>query len=214
MVFGQPKPTLMDSGMIQRYPNEPHLRKHGPYGYLEYQRYKPWLRDDFKFRCVYCLERERWYPNGHAAFGVDHIFPKSDPAHKHLECEYENLLYSCNRCNSAKGTALLPDPTKIALGQHLQVGVDGSIAGLTMEGKFLICLLGLDTPMITETRRQYIRIARLFTANPKDDEIRSLYQHAFGYPDDFPDLTSARPSGNIRPEGLSSDSRPSEVYFT
>ncbi len=58
------------------YPDTPHVRMHGPRGYEAYQSYKDWLRDEFTFRCVYCLERERWYPNGHAAFGVDHVKPK------------------------------------------------------------------------------------------------------------------------------------------
>src|ERR1700682_3612702 len=45
------------------YPSEPHQRKHGPAGYTNYEEYKPWLRDEFTFRCVYCLERELWYPD-------------------------------------------------------------------------------------------------------------------------------------------------------
>ena len=42
------------------YPPEPHLRKHAPAGYKNYPEYKPWLRDEFEFRCVYCLQREMW----------------------------------------------------------------------------------------------------------------------------------------------------------
>src|SRR5436309_202187 len=37
------------------YPHEAHQRRHGPAGYTNYQSYKPWLRDEFAFRCVYCL---------------------------------------------------------------------------------------------------------------------------------------------------------------
>jgi hypothetical protein len=40
------------------YPAEPHLRRHGPQGYVDAASYRPWLRDDFAFRCVYCLFRE------------------------------------------------------------------------------------------------------------------------------------------------------------
>src|SRR5438874_575576 len=46
-----------------KFATAPHARKHGPGGYETYQAYKDWLRDEFTFRCVYCLERERWYPN-------------------------------------------------------------------------------------------------------------------------------------------------------
>jgi hypothetical protein len=38
---------------------------------------KPWLRDDFSFRCVSCLCRETWFPDGEAYFGCDHVRPRS-----------------------------------------------------------------------------------------------------------------------------------------
>src|SRR5438105_4098493 len=84
------------------FPDRPHARKHGPTGYTDYTSYKPWLRDEFCFRCIYCLDRERWYPNGHAGFGVEHALPKSDPANATRICDYEILLYACNDCNSEK----------------------------------------------------------------------------------------------------------------
>ena len=65
--------------------------------------------DEFAFRCVSCLERERWYPNGHAGFGVDHVRPKGQAEYEHLICYYPNLVYACNRCNSAKQDRLLVD---------------------------------------------------------------------------------------------------------
>src|SRR4051812_13664188 len=42
------------------YPAGVHVRRHGPSGWTEYQRYRSWLRDEFCFRCVYCLLREQW----------------------------------------------------------------------------------------------------------------------------------------------------------
>jgi hypothetical protein len=81
--------------MSFRYPDTPHGRKHGPTGYDTYKTYKEWLRDEFAFRCVYCLERERWYPSGSAAFAVDHVRPKGLPEYAHLVCDYENLVYAC-----------------------------------------------------------------------------------------------------------------------
>lgn len=47
-----------------RFAAAPHVRKHGPGGYEMYQSYKDWLRDEFTFRCVYCLEREHGIPTG------------------------------------------------------------------------------------------------------------------------------------------------------
>ena len=43
-----------------RYPEQPHVRRHGPQGYVTLESYRPWLRDEFTFRCVYCLLREQW----------------------------------------------------------------------------------------------------------------------------------------------------------
>jgi hypothetical protein len=126
------------------YPDRPHARKHGPAGYRNYQKFKPWLRDDFQFRCVYCLERERWYPSGHAAFGVDHVLPKSAPANRARIAAYGNLVYACNRCNSAKRERLLLDPCAAALAEHVRIADDGMIEALTRQGRRLVRLLGLN----------------------------------------------------------------------
>jgi hypothetical protein len=42
------------------YPDPRSGRRHGPVGYASYRSYRPWLRDEFTFRCVYCLKREQW----------------------------------------------------------------------------------------------------------------------------------------------------------
>jgi hypothetical protein len=41
------------------YPSAPLVRRHGPQGYADYVSYRPFLPDEFQFRCVYCLLRER-----------------------------------------------------------------------------------------------------------------------------------------------------------
>ncbi len=101
------------------YPSKPHSRRHGPRGYLEANTYKPWLRDEFTFRCVYCLSRERWRPDGQEDFAVDHIAPSSaDPSHIH---DYENLCYACCSCNRNRQDAVLPfhfDQDSVA--QHVE----------------------------------------------------------------------------------------------
>ncbi len=40
------------------YPPPVTERRHGPGGYVDYGSYRPWLRDEFVFRCVYCLNRD------------------------------------------------------------------------------------------------------------------------------------------------------------
>src|SRR6478672_6755586 len=96
-VLAKAKDGVMPTDVV-RYPTG-YQRKHGPRGYQSYSDYKPWLRDEFVFRCVYCLEREQWYPNRADAFSVDHIVPQSKSTTR--ICDYSNLVYACLRCNSA-----------------------------------------------------------------------------------------------------------------
>ena len=43
-----------------KYPDSEHTRRHGPHGYTDYERFREWIRDEFLFRCIYCLHREKW----------------------------------------------------------------------------------------------------------------------------------------------------------
>jgi hypothetical protein len=185
------------------YADVPHQRKHGPQGYANYQEYKDWLRDEFVFRCVYCLEREMWYPNRAAAFSVDHVVPQSED--DALICIYGNLVYACVRCNSAKQDVNLIDPTATAFGQHLRVEADGRITALTVEGQDLIDLLHLDKRPAVDVRAEYLRRLRLEEHHPDDPEIRRHFIEAFKYPDDLPNLKALRPPrGNSREAGRES----------
>ena len=58
------------------YPAEAHVRRHGPQGYASANSFRPWLRDEFAFRCVYCLLREQW-GLVRATFDLDHFLPVS-----------------------------------------------------------------------------------------------------------------------------------------
>lgn len=175
-------------------------RKHGPGGYRNYHQYKDWLRDEFTFRCVYCLERERWYPSGHAAFAVEHIVPVAKQPD--LQCDYDNLAYACLRCNSFKQDIETLDPSRIALGEHVAVAADGSIVARTPEGREFILLLHLNEPRACELRRTMISILQLRNKNPDDATISALFDWFYGYPDDLPDLRSKRADSNSRPEGI------------
>src|ERR1051325_2301343 len=86
------------------YPVKSHKRRHNPSAYRDYHSFKSFLRDEFIFRCVYCLSRETWNLNDDF-FGVEHFQPKRDNWRE--TGGYFNLLYACNHCNSAKGTAPL-----------------------------------------------------------------------------------------------------------
>lgn len=188
--------------MLFVYPANPHARKHGPSGYTAYATFKPWLRDEFQFRCVYCLERERWDRNGHAAFGVDHVKPQGSPEYEALVCAYDNLVYACNRCNSWKRDVVLLDPCSERLAEHVRMVADGAMVGLTQDGAKLVYVLGLNDQRSRTVRRRFLRVLRLFQDHPDDPDILALYLDCFGYPDDLPDLEPLNPPANSRPDGL------------
>ena len=178
--------------MPLNFPAKPYERKHAPQGYKGHKSFKPWLRDEFQFRCVYCLERERWYPSGHHAFSVEHVKPKADPDYEHLELEYTNLVYACLRCNSAKQMSILIDPCVETLADHLRFEPDGSVVGTTTEGEDMIGILGLDQSNPTRTRREHIQLYNLYKDYPHDVKVRELFLSRFGYPDDMPTLSGRR----------------------
>jgi hypothetical protein len=177
-------------------------RKHGPAGYVNYQEYKDWLRDEFVFRCVYCLERGTWYPSRQAAFAVEHILPQVK--RPDLVCDYDNLAYACLRCNSLKQDVETLDPSRVALGEHLCFEPDGSVVGLTDEGREFILLFLLNEAPASEVRKEKLTILRLKGDYPDNAEVDKLFRETFGYPDDLPDLrpSAKRPKSNSRPDGI------------
>ncbi len=179
-----------------KYPSTRHDRKHGPRGYADYAYYKPWLRDEFTFRCVYCLHRERWTHSGDGTFGADHFVPQTVDAS--LGGEYDNLVYCCSRCNSFKREKVVLDPCVHAFSAHLRVNDDGSIEGLTPEAKEHIMILGLDDTVLVEFRNRLIRTIKTLL-DPSDRELLSEW---LAYPVDLPNLALLRPpGGNQRPFG-------------
>ncbi len=145
------------------YSSSAHCRRHDPCGYAVYQEYKPWLRDDFTFRCVYCLVRERWYHGDPSSFSIDHVSPQV--SHPDGVVDYRNMVYACRECNPAKQDVQLLDPTTDALGEHLSVQDDGSIEALTEDGQDLIDQLGLDRERRRRLRRHFMDIIDLKAAS-------------------------------------------------
>jgi HNH endonuclease len=183
-----------------------HERRHDPVGYNPYTGFKPWLRDEFVFRCVYCLERELWYPDRSASFSVDHIVPQSE--NEKLVCVYMNLVYACTRCNSARQDNPVLDPTKVALADHLRLGEDGKLIGLTPDGCDLIELLHLNGNPALKVRRYYLDILSLREAFPKHPVIERIFLGAFAFPDDMPDLRDKHP-----PEGNTKKNNTRSCYY-
>ena len=181
--------------MVFAYSKSRRSRRHGPQGYLRYQSYKQWLRDEFEFRCVYCLSRERWHQDGEAWFTVDHLQPKS--VKPELECSYENLVYCCAQCNSYKSDDSLPDPLGTPYGIHLTIGADGVVVAHTRLGVKLVRMFRLDDGSRLEFRSRLLAMLRkLSPADP-------LYERWLGFPENLPELSAVRPpGGNLRPEGV------------
>lgn len=69
--------------------------------YKNYSDYKPYLKEDFSERCAYCNLSDTSITT---PFEVDHFVPRDAFKDDWPECEtlYENLVYSCKKCNLAK----------------------------------------------------------------------------------------------------------------
>lgn len=185
--------TNNDSVAFQ-YPPTSHVRRHGPRSYVDHSSFRPWLRDEFSFRCVYCLIREQW---GRVTdeFDLDHFLPLA--LAPELAHDYDNLLYACHACNLRKGSRELPDPSRVLTAGSVRIYPDGTMVGLTAEVERIVRVLCLNSPAWTRWRRTWIRIIEL--AEEHDSE---LFRQLLSYPDDLPDLTSCRAPENSRPEGL------------
>lgn len=197
-----------------RYPPTVLNRKHGPQGYSKYGHHRPWLRDEFDFRCVYCLKREQWCHHL-GEFELDHQVAQSIDAA--LCRDYMNLVYACHNCNHRKGNKRLPSPDKVAFGACMEVLTTrkrtGEIVALNDDGDRLIDELGLDQPKITTTRRQYILSIR---SHQKHDW--KIFLMWMGFPADLPDLKNVdpQPISNTRPGGIDQSSfqrKPLPEYY-
>lgn len=179
------------------YPTEPHRRKHGPTGYADYESYRDWLRDEFSYRCVFSLFREKW---PQTRFHIDHLISKKE--RPDLVCDYDNLILLEGRLNLVKGKRRVPDPCKVALGNCLLVRTSGEKMGCieardgSKVGEQIIRVLRLDSDDATQIRRDWIGILRSVA---RTDE--QLFRKFIGYPKNLPDLRAAKVK-NIRGLGL------------
>jgi hypothetical protein len=178
------------------YPEHVAGRRHGPKGYADYEAYRDWLRDEFAFRCAFCLMRETWL-RGKRGFQIDHCIPQAqDPSR---QGDYDNLVYACPWCNQAKAGVRIPNPTDVSYGRALYVNSEGVVEAKNNLGAVLIAGLRLDNADITYQRRMLLRVVRL----AEDKNNLPIILKLLGYPDELPNLKSKRPpGGNARPAGL------------
>jgi hypothetical protein len=182
------------------FPNAVHLRRHGPRGYISYQRFKNWLRDEFLFRCVYCLRRELWGYEGHFAFSCDHVIPQVVAPSK--VCDYDNLVYACVRCNSLKRDDSVLNPCEVALAQHIEVLTSGEFRPLTADGTSHIRVLKLNDANLVDWRRRWIVVITEYERRIAEGG-HGQFSEWMGFPLDLPPLHKLRPpQGNSRPQGV------------
>jgi len=180
--------------MIFDYPEPQAQRRHGPAGYAAYESYRSWLRDEFAFRCVYCLIREIW---GLVTFEfeLDHFQPQSlQPG---MKLDYGNLVYACRRCNGVKRDQIVADPFLLLRSPTVTTLSDGTLETGNSDVLRLIRQLDLNSPQLKSCRVMWLRIVAL-----AKDRDRSLYSQLVGLPNDLPDLSRLRPPENTRREGI------------
>ncbi|MCI0457234.1 MAG: HNH endonuclease [Gemmataceae bacterium] len=180
--------------MIFDYPQPQEERRHGPANYATSESYRPWLRDEFAFRCVYCLKRETWGQIT-SEFDLDHFEPQS--LNRQLRLDYLNLVYACRRCNAVKRDQTVADPFRLLRATRVTTLPDGSLRPQDRDGQRLILQLDLNSPRLKSWRVMWMRIVDL-----AKDYDRELYFRLVGFPEDLPNLSKLRPPQNTRKEGL------------
>lgn len=73
-----------------------------------YKAYKSNLQKDFCNRCAYCNIKDTQITTW---FEVDHLIPRAEfkNIRSSLDTDYRNLIYSCKKCNMAKGNQFAGD---------------------------------------------------------------------------------------------------------
>lgn len=119
--------------------------------YADYSRYRSLLRQDFRYRCAYCLMNE-FYLGGEAGCEIDHHRPQHGPAARpDLVNVYENLYWCCRECNQNKGDTW-PSPQEWSEGRrfldpcrpeddhdlHWRAFSDGTVEPITPPGAYTV----------------------------------------------------------------------------
>ena len=145
------------------YPTKKHQRTETPPVYANYRNYKPYLKDEFSGRCVYCRKADSDQDSG--SFHVEHYKPKlmfSD-----LVNVYSNLFYACASCNRFKGkywsaeqSKQVLNPCDHVMSQHL-VFESELVEKRSSQGGFNIELLRLNNAETVSYRKGVIALTLL-----------------------------------------------------
>ena len=149
--------------IFQRSPDVPRLDDYRDYRDL-------YLRPDFQHRCAYCLTHEHFFLDGDAG-EIDHHRPMHPPPSlgkdfSRLRNVYDNLYWSCAKCNRGKGNCW-PTDAQYARGErfldpcaedhddHWDTHPDGTVTPRTPTGEYTIRHIRLDRPRLTHRRAQW-----------------------------------------------------------
>lgn len=179
--------------IFRRSPNVPQLPR-----YEDYR--DPYLRPDFQYRCAYCLTHEHYFLDGEAG-EIDHHRPLNPSKNlnkdfAHLKSAYENLYWTCGKCNRYKGNRWptdwqyrhgrrFLDPCQDDHDLHWDTAPDGKVMAKTATGKYTITHIQLNRPKLV-ARRAYLHQlqakmeeieANLHDADFSEAERRALEEH-------------------------------------
>jgi hypothetical protein len=168
--------------ILFRYPKLRHRRKLSPGPFATYQQYKPFLREEFGHRCVYCRLADVMV-GGVKAFTVDHYYSKK--FYPHLETQYDNLFYACPECNrwkhtwpfTARGkrlTFIIPNPCAAIMSSHLEY--EGArVVSRSEDGARTLEVLHLNNAGRIELRELWLGLASNYVHSK--DRARALKRH-------------------------------------
>lgn len=127
------------------------VRSVPPRIYRDYTLYRPLLRQDFHYRCAYCLTHE-YHLGSEANVAIDHHRPRNGAfARPDLEHSYANLYWSCRECNENKADNW-PKPQQAVAGfkwldpceswgdhdTHWHISPEGEVQWLTPIGEYTV----------------------------------------------------------------------------
>lgn len=125
----------------------------------DYSSYKSYLMKDFSDRCAYCNLFDKSIG---ISFEIDHYIPKKAFENKRPELLslYDNLVYSCKKCNQIKGSQFKGDVYSVPLNNELfynpsvvdyntifYIDEFGTISSDDEKGQSMINLLKLYRPI-------------------------------------------------------------------